>query len=248
MEGVLQMDTGGIDMLERNRIYNMDVLEGLRALPDDSVDLIVTSPPYNKGYWSVNRRTNITKGSFYTKSRRIDYGVFDDRMDPDEYVSWQKQILDECIRVIKPTGSIFYNHCEIQRDCLAIHPTYVYDYPIKQLIIWDKGSTPRLDKSYFYPTTEFIYWIKKTKKARPYFDRRNAIFNRAVWCFPPDRHNTHPAPFPQALPENCILACTKPGDLVLDPFMGSGTTARAAKLHGRDYIGFELNPEYIQEI
>lgn len=118
---------------------------------------------------------------------------------------------------------------------------------MKQLLIWDKGSTPKLDKSYFFPCTDWIFWIKKNAEARPYFDRKNTLFNRNVWRFNVDRINDHPAPFPIELPENCILACTKEGDIVLDPFMGSGTTALAAKKHGRHYIGFELNNKYIKQ-
>ena len=233
--------------METDIIYNIDCLEGLKKLEDNSIDLIVTSPPYNKGYWSVNR-TPHPYDDFHTKVRRIDYGVFDDKMEPEEYEKWQRAFLDECIRVIKPTGSIFYNHTDIHRDCLTYHPQYVYDYPLKQIIIWDKGSTPRLDKTYFFPVTEWLFWIKKTPESRPYFNRRNALFNKNVWRINPDRNNSHPAPFPIEIPENCILSCTKENDIVLDPFMGSGTTAKAAKKHERRYIGFELNPDYIKNV
>ena len=68
-----------------------------------------------------------------------------------------------------------------------------------------------------------------------------------VWRFSPERNNNHPAPFPIELPENCILACSKEGDLVYDPFMGSGTTAVAAKKHNRHYIGSELSEEYVRK-
>lgn len=229
-----------------NQILNIDCIEGLKQLPDNSIDLIITSPPYNKGYWSKNRNTN-SYGDFKTKSRRIDYGVFNDTMLPEDYEKWQRELLDECIRVIKPTGSIFYNHCDIQRDLLSIHPKYVWDYPVKQMIVWDRGNTPKLDKSYFFPITEWIFWIKKTRDARPYFDRHNAAFQKSVWRINPDINNNHPAPFPIEIPENCISACTKEGDIVLDPFMGSGTVALAAKKLNRRYLGFELNNEYIEE-
>lgn len=80
-----------------DEIINIDVLEGLRSLPDSSIDLIVTSPPFNKGKWSLNRRQ-----PSYTKRRHIDYGVFDDKMNPVDYEKWQREILDECCRVINP--------------------------------------------------------------------------------------------------------------------------------------------------
>lgn len=71
--------------------------------------------------------------------------------------------------------------------------------------------------------------------------------NKNIWRFNAEKKNSHPAPFPIELPENCILACSKEGDVVLDPFMGSGTTAIAAKKHNRHYIGFELNQDYIDK-
>ena len=231
--------------METDKIINIDVLEGLKKLPDNSIDLIVTSPPYNKGYWATNR--NPKNNEFNTKSRRIEYGAFDDCMKPEEYEQWQRDILDECTRVLKPTGSLFYNHKEVLSRMNAHNPTYIYDYPLLETIVWDRGNTPSIDKRYFFPVTEWIFWIKKSFEARPYFNRGGAIMNKNVWRFNAEKNNSHPAPFPIELPENCILACTKEGDVVLDPFMGSGTTALAAKKHNRHYLGFELNPDYIEE-
>ena len=234
--------------METDIIYNVDCLEGLKKLEDNSIDLIVTSPPYNKGYWTKNKSTKDVFYNISKKVRKIDYGVFDDKMDPEDYEKWQRDILNECIRVIKPTGSIFYNHIDILSGLNTIHPLYVWDYPVKQVIIWDKGSTPNLSKEYFFPCTEWLFWIKKSPDAKPYFIRKDSKFNRNVWKINADKKNTHPAPFPIEIPENCILSCTKEYDVVLDPFMGSGTTAKAAKKHNRHYIGFELNPDYIKQI
>lgn len=233
--------------MELNEIYNIDVLEGLRQIPDNSIDLIVTSPPYNKGYWTKNKSTKDKYYNISKKVRKIDYGVFDDNMSPEDYERWQREVLNECIRVIKPTGSIFYNHKDIYNALNTVHPLYVWDYPVKQLIIWDKGSTPNVGKEYFLPCTEWLFWIKKTPDSKPYFDRKKGKYCRNVWRIIPDKKNSHPAPFPLEIPENCILTCTKENDIVLDPFMGSGTTALAAKKNKRNYIGFELNNEYIEE-
>ena len=228
-----------------DKIFNEDCLETLKRLDDNSVDLIITSPPYNKGYWSRNRR--MSNNTFNTKSRRIDYGVFDDTMTPADYEKWQRAVIQECLRVLKPTGSMFYNHIPIQRDLNEINPTFIYDYPLKQTIIWDKQGTPKIDKSYFYPIIEYIYWLKKDKDSRPYFDRHNAYFQSSIWRIAPDKNNGHPAPFPIELPENIILSCSKEGDVVYDPFMGSGTVAIAAVKHNRHYLGSELNEEYVKE-
>lgn len=230
--------------MEKDVILNIDVLEGLRSLPDDSIDLIVMSPPYNKGWWSYQTPSakNISK-----KTKHIDYTVFDDRMEPADYEKWQREILDECCRVIKPAGSIFYNHTELFRKHTCIFPTYVFDYPVKQVLIWDRRKSPNVGKDYFIPCNEFVFWLTKESGNKPYFNRKAGLFPKSIWPFHADRTNNHPAPFPIELPENCILTCTKEGDIVLDPFMGSGTTALAAKKHNRHYIGFELNNEYIEQ-
>ena len=231
--------------MELDKIYCEDCLETLSKMEDNSVDLIITSPPYNKGYWATNRCMSKNEKTIHTKSRRIDYGVFNDTMEPEEYEKWQRDVLDECLRVLKPSGSLFYNHIDILRDHTTIHPTYVYDYPVKQVIIWDRGSTPKIDVSYFYPITEWIYWIKKDKDSKPYFNRNDAEMQKNIWRFNPDKDNNHPAPFPLELPMNIIKCCSKEGDIIYDPFMGSGTVAKAARDLGRHYIGSELNPDYI---
>lgn len=220
-----------------------DCLEILKEIPDNSIDLIVTSPPYNKGFWSRNR--NVNNYSFYkTKCRRIEYGEFDDNLKPDVYESNQRELLNECIRVLKPTGSIFYNHIDILYKHQTIHPKWVYDFPLKQVIIWNRKNTPKLDKSYFFPINEYVFWIQKDKNARTKFNRKLAMFNKNIWDINPEKNNDFPAPFPVDLPLNCILSTTDEEDLVLDPYMGSGTTGVACKKTNRKFIGIELDENY----
>lgn len=108
-------------MIELDRIYCEDCLDTLGKIDDISIDLIITSPPYNKGWWSPNK----VHPSF-TKCREIDYGpTFTDKMPPEEYERWQRSILNECLRVIKPTGSIWYNHMDILSRNRCIHPIYI---------------------------------------------------------------------------------------------------------------------------
>lgn len=229
--------------MEVNKIYNMDCLEGMKQMEDSSVDLIITSPPYNKGFWSSNRNVN---NGFKTKSRCIDYDSFSDNLKPKEYEEWQKKVLKECIRILKPTGSIFYNHIPIQKEHQEIFPKFVFDFPLKQIIIWNRKNTPKLDESYFFPVIEYIFWIQKSKKSRCKFNRKKTIFNSCVWEFQPDNKNDFPAPFPIELPLNCIKSCSEENDLILDCFMGSGTTAVACKQLNRNFIGFEISKKYCE--
>lgn len=231
--------------MELNKIYNEPCLNTLRMMNDNFLDLIITSPPYNKGYWSSNR--NMSNTDFQTKSRKITYGDFDDNLLPDEYIENQSLIIKECLRVLKPTGSLFYNHIDILKEHNTIHPTYVYQFPIKQIIIWDRANTPKIDQSYFYPITEYIFWIKKSIDAKPKFNRKNALFKKNIWRFNAERNNDHPAPFPLELPTNIILSTTNVGDLVYDPYMGSGTTAIASISTKRNYLGSETWQPFINE-
>jgi site-specific DNA-methyltransferase (adenine-specific) len=227
--------------MEINKIYQGDCLEVMKDIPDKSVDLIVTSPPYNKGFWSKNRNLN---NGFKTKSRRIEYGEYNDCVSPQEYENNQREFIKECLRILKPTGSLFYNHIDILSEHQTKHPKWVYDFPLKQIIIWNRKNTPKLDKSYFFPINEYIFWIQKSDKSRAYFNRKNSIFNKSIWDLSPDTKNKFPAPFPIEIPLNCILSCTKEGDIVLDPFSGSGTTAVACIKTNRNFIGIELSEEY----
>jgi modification methylase len=225
-------------MVELNKIYNEDCLFTLSKMADNSVDLIVTSPPYNKNHWIRNESK---KNRFISK---VEYSTYDDNLPHEEYVEWQKKVISECLRVLKSTGSLFYNHMDIMNHHLTIHPTWVYDFPLKQVIIWDKCGTPKIDKSYFLPFTEWIFWIKKEKDSIPYFDRNNALFKKNIWSIPRSQENNHPAPFSEKMVENVVLSCSKEGDIVYDPFMGSGTTYMVSRKHNRNVIGSEISEEY----
>jgi len=228
-------------MLELNKIYNEDCLITMSKIEDNSIDLIITSPPYNKGYWSSNRNMN---NGFKTKSRRIDYGDYNDSLSPIDYENNQIKVISECLRILKPNGSLFYNHIDILNKHQTIHPKWVYNFPLKQIIIWNRKNTPKLDKSYFFPINEYIFWIQKDKKSRAYFDRHNSIMNKSIWDISPDNKNKFAAPFPKQLPMNCILSCSKENDIIYDPYSGSGTTCLVAKELNRNFIGSELSKEH----
>jgi modification methylase len=167
------------------------------------------------------------------------YSNHDDNMPHEEYVQWQRDCLSEMFRLIKNDGAIFYNHkWRVQAGLLQDRQDIVSGFPVRQIIIWRRKGGINFNPGYFLPTYEVIYLITKPEfklapKANAYGD---------IWEFTQEMNNIHPAPFPVAL-INRIVSSTL-SQLILDPFSGSGTTAVAATLLGRNYIGIELSPEY----
>jgi modification methylase len=114
-----------------------------------------------------------------------------------------------------------------------------------QLIIWDRRNSPNIRNDVLVPCTEHIYWFCK-KKPKVFRDAVDSQYRSEVWIIPPERQGKHPAPFPPQLVKNCIQLTTEEGNLVLDPFMGSGTTAIVARELKRTWMGFEIDDKYIQ--
>ena len=227
-------------MIELNRIYNEDNLATLARMDDNSIDLVVTSPPYNMSYYRTSAATNVWTQRF------IDYETFDDAMNPEDYETWQRKILNELLRVLKPSGSIFYNHKDILHKQQTVHPKWVYDFPLKQIIIWDRKSSCTIDPHYFMPANEWIFWIVKDKE-KTFFDKDKAIYRTNIWQMNAEK-NPHPAPFPMKFSNNCVLTCCPEGGITYDPFMGSGTTAMSVLKvgGGRKYVGSEISKMYVE--
>lgn len=239
-------------MLEKNQIYQIDVLEGLRKLDNDSVDVIIFSPPYNKNGLLNGKAPNRGKTNKWVA--RIDYNDDKnvDNMPEDEYQKWQIEILEECKRVLKSRGSIFYNHKNRILKGKIVSP---YEWLLKtslnirQEIVWDRGSTQNVNTCRYLPVTELIFWLTKSDSV-DFYRGKDVQYKKEVWSFPFKAYTEHPAPYPTDLPD-AVLDCIPSNEdgtpkLVLDPFMGSGTTAVSAVKHGFDYIGFELFPQYIE--
>ncbi len=223
--------------MEINKIYNEDCLETLKRMEDNSIDLVVTSPPYNKNAYASDKQKDTSVWA-NMRGRQIAYDVYSDNMPAEEYDAWQRKVLNECMRVLKPSGSIFYNHKDILVKGLSIVPKFVYDYPLHQQIIWDRGSSPALDPHYFFPITEYIYWIVKDPK-KMFFDKEKSGYKSTIWRVNAESNPNHPAPFPLKLIRSMIASSCPDNGIVYDPFMGSGTTAVATIQvgGGRKYIG-----------
>ena len=232
-------------MVELDKIYNEDCLETLKRMDDNSIDLIVTSPPYNKG-WYANKNAKQSDVWQGLNGRKIAYDVYNDEMPPEAYEAWQRSILDECMRVLKPSGSIFYNHKDVIYKGLVVVPKWVYDYPVREQIIWDRGSSPMIDPHFFMPINEWIYWIVKDPKA-VFFDKDKSFYKTNIWRVNVES-NPHPAPFPQKLVNSMVASCCPEAGIVYDPFMGSGTTALCVHNAGGDrhFIGSEISEAYVK--
>ena len=221
-------------------IYNADCLEVMKLMGDKSVDLVVTSPPYNKNGFRGHRDNSKGKGRW--SGADIQYETYEDNLDEKEYQDWQIELLNESYRILRDDGSIFYNHKIRRADNKASHP---FEWVVKskarfyQQIIWDRGGSPDHNINYCTPTTEIIFWLTKEV---PKVYKSNDIGE--IWRMNPDYGNDHPAPFPGVLCGKAILLTTKESDIVFDPFLGSGTTVVAAKQLGRKFIGIEISEKY----
>lgn len=233
-------------MLELDKNYFGDVMKLLSRIDDKSVNLIVTSPPYNKK--SKNRKPHKTD-TWSGGNAAISYDGHDDYMPESEYQKWQINVMNECWRVLKDDGSFFYNH-KNRTVLKAILTPYEWilktHFFVKEEIVWNRKMIVEVDKVRFYPKTERLFWLIKSR-IQPKFNGEYANFTD-IWdilpCQKEKRHN-HPAPFPEELVDRCILATTNDGDIVLDPFVGSGTTSFRAKVLNRRFIGIDNSKHYI---
>ena len=208
-------------------------------MPDESVDLAVTSPPYNIKN-STGNGLKDGRGGKWARAELIQgYANYKDNMPHRKYVKWQRAVLKEVMRVLKPQGAFFYNHkWRVQAGLIQDRQDIVKGFPVRQIIIWQRAGGINFNPGYFLPTYEVIYLITKPQfKLAP---QANAVGD--IWTFPQEMNNTHPAPFPLALIDR-IIGSTR-AKVVLDPFMGSGTTAVSAKKLGRNFIGIDIAKEY----
>lgn len=223
-------------------LYNEDCMTALNKIEDNSIQCIVTSPPYNKKYWNKNKPSNQVWKGF-----KIDYNTYEDNLPIEVYENWMIEFINLCLQKLKPHGSLFFNHKPIRHDNQVYFPLQFIlrsNAKVYQEIIWDRNGSPNIRKDQLFPNTERIYWLCKDKPIS-YKDNLPKEFQSEVWKMSAKPNKLHPAPFPIELPLNCISLTTQPNDLVCDPFLGSGTTALACKQLGRDFIGMEMDTHYM---
>lgn len=226
-----------------NQLFCGDALAVLRGVGDGVVDVGVTSPPYNKG--------GRHKGWLVDK---VVYDGAGDDMPEAAYQQNQIAVLDEVFRVTKPGGSFFYNHKVRWHRGEMLHPMdwlRKTKWTLRQEIIWDRAIAANIRGWRFWQVDERVYWLYKPQGGDiigAELQSKDAKLT-SVWRAAPENKNPHPAPFPLWLPARAILAAAGAaklcGGLVLDPYIGSGTTAVAAKLLGFDYLGIDKSEEYL---
>ena len=226
-----------------NKFINGRCEEVMSRMPDECVDLIVTSPPYNLRNSTGNGMKDGRGGKWSNAALLKGYedAEYNDNLPHEEYVAWQRECLTQMMRVLKPNGAIFYNHkWRVQAGLLQDRQDIVAGFPVRQIIIWRRKGGINFNKGYFLPTFEVIYLIAK----KDFVLAKGANSFGDIWEVTQEVKNEHPAPFPIALVERAISSTN--AEIILDPFMGSGTTAIAAKKLGRNFVGIELSEKYIK--
>ena len=229
-----------------NKIHNTDCITGMKNLNSDSVDLIVTSPPYNLS---------------------IKYAEYDDAKALEDYYKWCNQWIEESYRVIKPGGRF----C-LQIGCFQSNlnePTYSTftelfrksGFVFREFIIWNKNTIPKRtawgswkspSNPRISPPFEMIINFHKSspkilEKGETDLTKEEFVqWTNGLWIIGPEsaKRRGHPAPFPEELAKRCIKMHSYVGATVVDIFNGSGTTTSVAKKLARNYIGFDITKEY----
>ncbi len=222
--------------------------EQMDELSDNSIHLMVTSPPYNVGK------------------------EYDDELSLTEYLEFLRRIWKEVYRVLVPGGRACINIANLGRKpYIPLHSFIIKDmleigFLMRGEIIWNKASsaspstawgswclltnpTLRDVHEYILVFSKDTFSRKKLQNKIPTISKEEFLeFTKSVWTFPaePARKIGHPAPFPIELPYRLIQLYTYKNEIILDPFMGSGQTAIAAIKSQKHYIGYEIEPKYVE--
>ena len=243
----LHDERAGIFLCEGDSLAVLDQI--ITRHPDGVFDAIFADPPYflsNGGITCQNGRMV-----------KVDKGAWDKSRGADSDHECNREWLSRCQRVLKPDGTIWVSGTQ--------HVIFSVGYAMQQLgfkllntITWEKPNPPpNLSCRYFTHSTETILWAAKNDRSKHTFnyaamrDANGGRQMKSVWRMmaplkAEKTHGRHPTQKPLALLERCLLASTNPGDLVLDPFLGSGTTGVAAARHGRRFVGIEMNAAYVE--
>jgi len=239
-----------------NRILEGDCIDVLKILPDETVDMVFADPPY---FMQLENTLMRYEGTVFNGMKDSDWDKFNDFKHYDKFcIDWLK----ECKRVLKKNGSLwvigsFQNIYRVGTILLDL------GFWIMNDVIWEKSNpVPNFSGVRFTNAHETLLWVVKNKKAKPTFNYKTMkTYNggkqmRSVWKIPlcvgserlknSEGQKLHNTQKPEELLRRVILSTTKKGDIVLDPFFGTGTTGFVAKTLGRQFIGIEKEQEYIE--
>jgi len=231
-----------------NSLYAMDVMEFLKAIPDGSVDLVFTDPPYNLNYG---------------------YDLHNDHMPEEEYLTWCYQWLVELVRVLKPTGSLFLLH--LPRLAIPLGAFLHSRMHFQHWIAW-KATSRSSNRPLMPEHYALLYYTKsdqfttnevrsphkrcrhchkmiadyggKKDQAHPYGPKIGDVWTN-IGRAKHGQRGDHPCKLPDKLVKRVLEFASNPGDLVLDPFNGTGTTTFVAERLGRNYLGCDLSQTYV---
>jgi len=232
--------------MKKDYIYNEDCIKTLKRMEDNSVDCVITSPPYN-----MNLR--IRNGKYCSrqivKELSTKYDGFSDNLPIEEYYEFHSSVMRELLRVSKV---VFYNIQIVTGSKRSIFKMIgKFNENLKDIIVWDKGvAQPAMQKQVLNRRTELILVFESDYPISRQF--RYANFERGtlsdIWEIKRGKKisKDHGAVFPEELVGKIIENFTKEGDVIYDPFMGTGTTAVVSKKMNRKYIGSELSKSYIE--
>lgn len=251
---VFRAERPGKRELPLDTILEGDCIAEMARLPDRSVDMIFADPPYN---------LQLGGDLFRPEGSRVD--AVDDEWDKFEsltvYDNFTREWLEQARRILKDDGTIWVigSYHNIYRVGALLQDA---DFWILNDIVWRKANPmPNFRGTRFTNAHETLLWCAKDEKARYTFNYRamkalnDDLQMRSDWLLPicsggervkaEDGSKAHPTQKPEALLYRILLACTKPGDVVLDPFFGTGTTGAVARRLGRRWIGIEREPSYV---
>ena len=248
--------------MKKNHIYLGDCIEVMNNQIDkESIDLIFADPPYNLSGNGLKWENNKTGGDWYMVNEEWD------KMTAPEYLSFTRKWVGASYRVLKNGGSLYIS-CTYHNIAEVIITLKQLDFRINNVITWQKtNAMPNMTRRVYTHSTEFVIWAVKgkkwifnydaLKKLNPERQKDGSLKQmRDFWSLPlvqgkerlkgKDGRAMHPTQKPEEMLKRIIVASSNKGDLVLDPFLGSGTTAVVAKQLGRNWIGIEVSDKYVK--
>lgn len=223
-----------------------DCLTAIRSMKDDSADLTITSPPYNM---NLRIRNGQYTSRQIVKELSTKYEGYDDNLPMNTYYEFNRDVITELLRV---SPLVFYNVQFLTGNKVALFKLMGhFSEQLKEVIVWDKiNAQPAIGKGIMNSRYEVILVFDKHNAISRFFDQ--AQFERGtlenLWQIKRGKKvdASHGAVFPEELVEKIITNFSRKGDVILDPFLGTGTTAVVAKRMGRKYIGIELLESYMK--